>query len=1023
MTLDKSSPSSKNIFQKFVEPHASIEDFAERRFASVLATLLLALIPLYFLPEGLRAIIEKHPVDEVVYYIVGVLMLSGAYLFARSPYPRWGSRLTILYFTFLPFVAIIVKSESYTGDKAGKALIWSVPIMLMALILLHPRQVKSVVFFNIAFYLIIPAVWEGLSYSQIFPTLWMLIAVGGLMIVSAFVQGRYLYRAEYEAIQSKKNERRFREIFLGSPVALWEADFSKIKKRLDHFAAEHSDDPRAYVRENPDAMQGAASSIILLDANQAAIDLYLAGTVETLKNSLHLVVQEHAMLALRDGVLSLWEGVLNRPIETVHNTLSGKQKNVVVRFSVRAGYEETWERVNISIEDITERTKQEKATNLLLSIIQEVAKVDTFTASLNKALEILVEQAGWIFGEVWLPNKKEDHLINSGACYSRAEYTKEMTVFSIASQDFTFKLGEGLPGRVWASKKTEWQKDTSVLSKDVYLRADYAKKANLKTTFGAPVLDGGEIVAVLILYTDKVRTIDHYMIDLISAAVIQLGTVLQRKAIETNMRQLASAVDASASSIVITDTDGAIEYVNPAFSQVTGYTKEEALGNNPRVLKSGQHPSSFYQEMWEVLAKGDIWRGEIINKKKNGNLYWEHASISPVQNDDGKVVSYVAVKDDITRVKEAEKNLRNLSRATEQAASGIVITNTEGIIEFANPAALRITGYSAEEFIGETPNLLKSGEHDASFYDELWKTIRKGEVWRGELINRCKDGSYYWESQTISPVKNTQGEITHYVAVKEDITRRKELEQALAIAHEEALVASDMKTQLLANVSHDMRTPLGAILGYTEMLDAGVFEPLNNQQAEATRAIAASSQRLLNFVSDLLNQAQIETGEIILNEVLLKPQQLLDGLGGEISLARTQGLILETTIDKNLPQKFIGDSYWLGQIVHNLLSNAIKFTPRDGEINIRLLRSGELAWKLEVEDNGKGIPIEAQEYIFESFRQVDGSITRELHTGSGLGLSIVNHLVRLMRGEIRLESELGKGSKFIILLPLKEEEI
>jgi len=318
---------------------------------------------------------------------------------------------------------------------------------------------------------------------------------------------------------------------------------------------------------------------------------------------------------------------------------------------------------------------------------------------------------------------------------------------------------------------------------------------------------------------------------------------------------------------------------------------------------------------------------------------------------------------------------------------------------------------------------LKSGEHDASFYDELWKTIRKGEVWRGELINRCKDGSYYWESQTISPVKNTQGEITHYVAVKEDITRRKELEQALAIAHEEALVASDMKTQLLANVSHDMRTPLGAILGYTEMLDAGVFEPLNNQQAEATRAIAASSQRLLNFVSDLLNQAQIETGEIILNEVLLKPQQLLDGLGGEISLARTQGLILETTIDKNLPQKFIGDSYWLGQIVHNLLSNAIKFTPRDGEINIRLLRSGELAWKLEVEDNGKGIPIEAQEYIFESFRQVDGSITRELHTGSGLGLSIVNHLVRLMRGEIRLESELGKGSKFIILLPLKEEEI
>ena len=832
--------------------------------------------------------------------------------------------------------------------------------------------------------------------------------------------------------------------------------------------------------------------------------------------------------------------------------------------------------------DITERAKEEKTTKLLLRLIQEIDKAQSLNFAFNKTLEIIIEYADWIFGEVWLPDEAGKLLKNGNASYFR-EHTSELEKFNQISQNFSFAPDEGMPGRIWTSKKIEWQRDTSALSPEVYFRAEYALKANLKTALGIPVLDGGEVIAVLVFYSSGVRAKDRYLIDLVSVATAQLGAILaskraveltqisqaryrdiflrspvalweadfseikkrldklsaehgnallnyvhenpqimvldarsvvlldanqeavklyeaeslesllknfhiivsERNAIlalrdgaialwqgekdngietihqtlkgkqkiviirfsissgyentwkrvnfsiidvteartaEASVRQLASAVEASSSSIVITGLDGAIEYVNPAFSRVSGYSREEAMGENPRVLKSEKHPAEFYQEMWTVLAQGETWEGDIINKRKNGDLYWEHATISPVKNNSGEIVNYVAVKDDITKAKEAEAELRKLSSATEQAASGIMITNTKGIIEFANPAALRITGYSAEEFIGSTPSLLKSGEHEDSFYNELWKTIQKGETWRGELINRRKDGSLYWESQTISSVKNDQGEITHYVAVKEDITQRKELEQALALAHEEVLIASEMKTQLLANVSHDMRTPLGSILGYTEMLDAGIFKPLNDQQAEATRAIAASSQKLLNFVSDLLNQAQIETGEIILNESVFEPQRLLDGLGGEISLAKTQGLIVNTIVGENIPEKITGDLYWLGQIIHNLLSNAIKFTPRGGEISIRLLKSGAFAWKLEVEDNGRGIPQEAQGYIFESFRQVDGSITRAAHTGSGLGLSIVNHLVRLMRGEIRLESELGKGSKFTILFPLKENK-
>ena len=296
----------------------------------------------------------------------------------------------------------------------------------------------------------------------------------------------------------------------------------------------------------------------------------------------------------------------------------------------------------------------------------------------------------------------------------------------------------------------------------------------------------------------------------------------------------------------------------------------------------------------------------------------------------------------------------------------------------------------------------------------------RGEIWKGEIINLRKDGSSYWEAMTVSPIKREDGEITHRVFVKEDITGRKALEQALALAHEEALVASDMKTQLLANVSHDMRTPLGAILGYTEMLQGGVFEPLTENQDNAMRAISASAQRLLDFVNNLLSQAQIDTGKIVLNNAPFKPEKLITTMGGELSFARSKGLNVETKISEDLPELIEGDAYWLGQILHNLVSNAIKFTPDNGTINIEFVRPDAMHWAFAVTDTGKGIPENAQEYIFESFRQVDGSIQRESHTGSGLGLSIVKHLVRLMDGNILLESEIDKGSRFTIILPLKQ---
>lgn len=255
--------------------------------------------------------------------------------------------------------------------------------------------------------------------------------------------------------------------------------------------------------------------------------------------------------------------------------------------------------------------------------------------------------------------------------------------------------------------------------------------------------------------------------------------ITRRKQVEEELRKLSRAVEQSANSIVITDLQGKIEFVNPAFCQSSGYFFEEVVGKNSRLLSSGYQSSSFYEKLWKQIVIGEVWQGEFLNKKKNGELFWEFATISPVKNKKGMITHYVAVKEDITKRKQAEEELRKLSRAVEQSANAIVITDLEGRIEFVNPAFSQSTGYFPLEVLGKTPRILKSGHQTCEAYHELWERISRGEVWQGELLNKKKNGELFWEFVTISPVKDKQGRVTHYVAVREDITKRKRDEEVL----------------------------------------------------------------------------------------------------------------------------------------------------------------------------------------------------------------------------------------------------
>ncbi|MBI5892719.1 MAG: PAS domain S-box protein [Deltaproteobacteria bacterium] len=274
--------------------------------------------------------------------------------------------------------------------------------------------------------------------------------------------------------------------------------------------------------------------------------------------------------------------------------------------------------------------------------------------------------------------------------------------------------------------------------------------------------------------------------------------ITELKKTEEKIRTLSIAIEQSPVSIVITNTKGDIEYVNPYFSKLTGYTGKEAIGQNPRVLKSGRHSKEFYKELWDAITSGKEWHGEFYNKKKNGEFYWESAIIAPVKNSEGIITNFIAVKDDITERKMIEEKLRMADKVFENTTEAVAITDSHGIIQSVNPAFTALTGYTREEVIGKNMSILKSGRHDEEFYKNMWKSIYEKGFWQGEIWNRRKNGEIFPEYLTIDAIKDDEGNITHFSSIFTDIAERKRHQEKMEHhAYHDAL--TDLPNRMLLN--------------------------------------------------------------------------------------------------------------------------------------------------------------------------------------------------------------------------------
>ncbi len=489
-------------------------------------------------------------------------------------------------------------------------------------------------------------------------------------------------------------------------------------------------------------------------------------------------------------------------------------------------------------------------------------------------------------------------------------------------------------------------------------------------------------------------------------------------------RLLSRALEQSPSSIVITTPDGTIDYVNPGFVKTSGYSVEDVVGKNPRLLKSGLTAPEEYQAIWRVIGAGGIWRGEFHNRRRDGSLYWVAASISPIRDEDGVTTHYFAVEEDITELKALHEQLRRTQEryrgASEASRDGLFILDavrdaTGSVDDFrfaeGNAAGCNMIGKTRSEIIGRLLSEILPFARAKGFFEKYRRVFLHREVLDEQFEIDGAAVLPVWIHHTVVPLADG------IAITSRNISELKRYEAALMAARAGAEEANAAKSVFLATMSHELRTPLNAILGFSELIRDEVFGPVGTlRYVEYATDIYASGRHLLDLITAILDLSKIEAGKL---EIELNPIDLAPLLSQCLNLVRTraekQGLRLVETFAPSLPVLW-ADARAIRQIMINLLSNAVKFTPSGGTITVHLAMADPEWAEISIADTGIGIPDDQLDRVMKPFEQLDNSYTRS-GGGTGLGLALVKALAELHGGSVALISKVDQGTTVIVRLP------
>ena len=548
-----------------------------------------------------------------------------------------------------------------------------------------------------------------------------------------------------------------------------------------------------------------------------------------------------------------------------------------------------------------------------------------------------------------------------------------------------------------------------------------------------PLHQGENPVGALTIYSDKVGVFDEEIRKLLLEMADDISFALESFAREAKRKQAQEALHES--EMMLRESQSVASMGSYVLDISTGFwrssdTLDAVFGIDRSYVRTVEgwaalvHPEDrammgdYFQR--EVLGKGSLFNKEYrIVRHADQAERWVHGLGKVECNTQGEPVKMFGTIQDITERKNAEERHRLQSGALEAAANAIVITDKKGVIQWANPAFTTFTGYSLEEAIGQTPRLLKSGKQEPSVYENLWTTVLAGEVWQGEIINQRKDGSLYTEEMTVTPVKNRQGEVSHFISVKQDITQRKQIEEKLMQTERMESIG-----RLASGVAHDLNNILTPILLSAEMLHAA--EDATTRECLIS-SIEECAQRGANVVNQVLTFARGARGE----HTTLQLKSLVQDMEKIMKETFPKNILITSDIPSDL-WPISGDATQIHQVLLNLCINARDAMPEGGSIHITGenaeidenfaamvadAKVGDYAM-LALSDTGTGIPQEVLGKIFDPF-----FTTKEVGKGTGLGLSTVMGILHSHGGFVTVESEEGRGTTFKLFLPAATDNI
>lgn len=504
-------------------------------------------------------------------------------------------------------------------------------------------------------------------------------------------------------------------------------------------------------------------------------------------------------------------------------------------------------------------------------------------------------------------------------------------------------------------------------------------------------------------------------------------------------------------AIVLLDPDGYILCWSQGAEQINGSTGEEMVG---------QHFSVFFPE--EAVREGkpetNLRRAKELGRyeeegwrvRKDGSLFRANVVLTALRNRQGQLTGFGSITRDLSQLQPADEAIYQLNRelrgqlqrsqteildykhALNESAI-VAITDQKGVITHVNENFCRISRYSKEELLGQDHRIINSGYHNKEVIRNLWVTIANGKIWRGELKNRAKDGSYYWVDTTIVPFLNEKGKPYQYLAIRSDITQRKQAEEELyrakeelesrvkertyeltqALEREKAL--SEMKSRFVSMASHEFRTPLSAILSSISLVGHYLSPEQSDKRNKHIDRIKSSVKNLTSILDDFLSLEKLEQGKVEVNHTLFDLQAFLEDAMEETEdmlKKKHQTINLQFSGEVNVQQ----DRKILKNVMLNLLSNAIKYSPEEKEIRVMAEVRPTMA-EIVVQDEGIGIPEESQKNLFTKFYRANNAVNIQ---GTGLGLHIVKRYVELLEGSIHFSSQEGKGTAFTIRFPTNQ---